>query len=248
MKKLIISLLIISLIIMAGCSAKEDQPAVEEPSQPVEQEPAPEAVEDEPETETESEPAPETDGPAVAMEDSQTVKFYSNLFDSDQYTIIQRMHMVVGDFESDSISIVARDGDQYVTKTEYTSGDQTSGIRIILRDGKSYSIDDQNKTYWVSEASEEVDYEVMTGDTVESLRLQEFITGQSEVDGVMYDTETYVDQGIIMTYYFQNGDMKFFENGTEDSMVRVYIDRATTDIDPELFIIPDDYEESQGVG
>lgn len=260
MKKTAISLLLIGLLILVSCS---NPPASPEPETPVTEAPssetdAPEAVDPpqepaaEEETPAETEAAPITESPkeepAQPQTDSKTVKFYRDLFDKDEYTLRQSMTLRVADYESTTVSTSARRGDEFVTLSESSDGQDTFTIRILMRDGKTYQIDDSSKTYWVSEDSEETDFEQMTLEVVEKYSEMEFVSGQADVDGERYDTEIYVDQEVVMTYYFQDDQMKFFDNSIGETGTRIYIEEASDTADPALFVIPDDYQESQGVG
>lgn len=261
MKKISLIVLLISLLVMAGCT--DNKPATQEPEAPVTETPATETepeetndpaeepadIEAEPET-TEEAPITESpkEEPAQPQSESKTVKFYRDLLEKDEYTLKQSMTIKVGDYESKTVSTSARKGKEFATLNESDDGEDIFTIRVILKDGQVYQIDDAAKTYWVSEDTGEADFEQISMEVVDKYLEMEYVTGQADVDGEMYDTEIYVDQGFVMTYYFQGDEMKFFDNQMGETGTRIYIEEATDKADPDLFLIPDDYQESQGVG
>lgn len=258
MRKIIISLILIGLLVLAGCSGKAEtaepettplvsETPVETPSQDVTPPQEPE-TESESDSQVETEPADLPDGPTSLGEKSKTFKWYSKLFGAKEFTMVQRMQFSIGDAESSTVSVTAyRDG-VYASKSIFSGGDETTEFRLLLEDKKVTTIYDDMKTYSVSEISEEMDTSFNLEDTLEDISAAEFVSGTAEIDGEKYDTETFVNQGITMTYFFKGDDLKFFDAGTEAAATRVYIDEASFEIDPALFEIPDDYEESQGVG
>lgn len=258
MRKIIISLILIGLLVLAGCSGKSET-AEPETTPPVSETPVETPSQDvtppqEPETESESDSQVETkpadlpDGPTALGEKSKTYKWYSKLFGAKEFTMVQRMQFSIGDAESSTVSVTAyRDG-VYASKSTFSGGGETNEVRLLLEDKKVTTIYDSMKMYTVSDISEEMDTSFNMEEMLGEISEAEFVSGTAEIDGEKYDTETFVNQGISMTYFFQGDDLKFFEAGTEAAATRVYIDEATLGVDPALFEIPDDYEESQGVG
>lgn len=260
MRKTIISLILIGLLVLAGCSSKPEtvepettppisEANVETPSDDVTPPENPETESESViETETEAKPVDLPDGPTNAGRNSKTYKWYSKLYKSKEFTITQRMQFNIGDASSTSVSVTAyRDG-VYASKSSFSGGGETNEIRLILEDTKVTTIYDNMKSYSVSDISEEMDTSFNMDDMLDEIAVSEFVAGTAEVDDEKYDTETFVNQGITMTYYFKGDDLKFFDAGTEAAASRVYIDDASFKVDPALFEIPDDYTESESIG
>lgn len=254
MKKIILSVLLVSLLVFTACSTPET--ATPAPDQEVEQTttetPAPAPTPSEtPVAETEEpvkEPAP-VDGPKVDGSASKTLKYYRDLFNSPQYTMKQYMSFTIGDVETKSTTTTMRDGERYAVVTQWQSGEgEPSTFRIIMDGDTIYNVDDATKTYWSTPKSEEMDIPMQTGELMKQFERMEYVQGEAEVDGKVYQTETYVDQGLTMTYFFDGNVLKFIDAISENASTRTYIESAETSVDKAMFEIPDDYTESQDGG
>ena len=245
MKKTMLSLILITVVILTGCSSPEPNA----PAEPVVETPIAEAPTNEPDGETQDNPVkpPAPDGPVVSAEASKTLTFYTKLFSSNEFTLSQHVSFQVGEVETRSSTTTVRDGKNYAMLSQWQSGsEQASGFRIIIRDGLVYSVDDGTRTYWVTDDSSQDNIAEQTGQVINQLEGLEYVVGQAEVDGVTYDTETYVDQGLLMTYFFVGDELKFMETRSNDTSTRIYIDVAQQTADPDMFLIPDDYVEVDG--
>lgn len=252
--KRMISVLIISLLIFTACSTnndKADSNATAEAETTVATETQTEATTTEPEataTEPETTSPATSDAPKQSGQSSKTANFYANLYESEEFSLHQHMDLEINGIKTKSVSVISRKGEKYASNTEWVTGDERNGLRLIFDADHVYSLDAQSKTYWVGNASDIPNFSAAATQSLNMLRSLEFVSGEAEVDGEKYQTETFVDQGITLTYFFQGDDLKFFENSTEGSLTRVYIDEAKQQADDELFEIPSDFTEVESPG
>lgn len=118
----------------------------------------------------------------------------------------------------------------------------------IISGGSTYMINDDSRSYCVSETTEEDQAEV---DSYQDLLIDEedalvpAETGKETIDGKEYTFERFENDGDSITYYFdENGDMRYCgtENDGEKEMAAFSM-RFLDEPDMSVFEVPADYTE-----
>ena len=167
--------------------------------------------------------------------DSKTYLFFKD-FDPNNY-YVELFDRNVNKNDSTKI-IIARSGDKY-----YYEIKGVSDMINIWKDGYTYTIDVQMKSYSkAKEPAEDYAHGILPSD-MKALRSEGYETGEEKVYGKKYIYEKYTRENEETTYYFDGDDLVYirYKDILQSLLYRFNLtkDKASS----KLFEIPKDYLE-----
>jgi hypothetical protein len=112
-------------------------------------------------------------------------------------------------------------------------------MRFILKDGKTYMINDAGKTAMVTEGGETAVDVGVGGDYSNVKKVGE---GEAEIDGKTLRYEDYDDEGDVIRFYMENDTIYAFQTVDGDTTTTLYIKNASDSVPADAFEIPSDYQ------
>jgi hypothetical protein len=135
---------------------------------------------------------------------------------------------------------IAVDGGKVSTTQETTYDGQTVTSRTILKDDKTYIIDDANKMIIImSGINEEMTGEIMTDYT----GITKTGEGEGEIDGKTLPYEDYTVEGYVVRYFLDGGEVYGMETDAEGFKTVMIITNAKSSVPADAFDLPEGYME-----
>ncbi|WP_459129815.1 hypothetical protein [Guggenheimella bovis] len=177
----------------------------------------------------------------VQEQDNLLSKYYEKTILKSKYHIERVETQTVGDMTTTNRVHAYRDGENVALIT--SSMDGAAESRFVSKDNFQYLINDKDKTYYKQQNSQVVKQDEIAKQTIQNLRAQQFVKGMGQYKGKDYETLTLTIQANTMTFYFENGDLKFTvaksETGEQVQEVVAY----NENVPASVFEIPADYKE-----
>jgi predicted small lipoprotein YifL len=135
---------------------------------------------------------------------------------------------------------MAMDGGKVSITQEMDYDGQTMTSRIILKDDKTYVIDDASKMII---AMSGVNEEALSGMVTDYSGITKTGEGEGEFDGRTLPYEEYTQDGYVVRYYMDGGQVCGFETEAEGYKTIMVITNPTNNVPAGAFDLPEGYTE-----
>lgn len=172
---------------------------------------------------------------------SKTYKFFNNIYKEDEYIMIMKgnIDFGYGNIKEVSITMAKKDEDSYF---EMKTADENTVI--FTKDKKAYMLIDKDKSYYVTEAEEREDDNLLflTLDELKDMEKEKYTNGYQEIKGEKLYYEEYKEsEENKVQYYFKNNKIIYIISTIEKESETVEIITAKNKVDNKIFEIPKEY-------
>jgi hypothetical protein len=247
-KRLAFALAFAMMLTLAACGSTETPAANTDNNAPA---PSVATAEAEPETaEPDTAEPPEVTEPDTAAEPDTTAQTPGiegdamasliSWMKSGTYSYDFTMTSESADGTITATGSIAVDGGKVSMTQETTYDGQTITSRTILKDDKTYIIDDASKMIIImSGISEEMTGEIMTDYT----GITKTGEGEGEIDGKTLPYEDYTVEGYVVRYFLDGGEVYGMETEAEGFKTEMIITNAKSSVPADAFDLPEGYME-----